>query len=75
MLRTWVGVPQKMIVRYDPRNLSRIYLLEPDGRYYDLRYRDLRRPPITLWEQRLALKRLQEEGRAHVDEEGDLPND
>lgn len=68
VLRSWVAVPQKMIVRYDPRNLSRIYLLGPDGRYYDIPYRDVRRPPITLWEQRLALKRLREEGRSHVDE-------
>ena len=68
VLRTWVGVPEKMIVRYDPRNLSRIYLLGPDGRYYDIPYRDVGRPPITLWEQRLALKRLREEGRSHVDE-------
>ena len=57
-----------MIVRYDPRDLSRIYLLAPDGHYYDLNYRDLRRPPITLWEHRLALKRLREEGRANIDE-------
>jgi putative transposase len=68
ILRAWVGVPEKMIVRYDPRNLSRIYLLGPDGRYYDIPYRDVRRPTITLWEQRLALKRLREEGRSHVDE-------
>ena len=26
------------------------------------------RPPISLWEHRLALKRLREEGRAQVDE-------
>ena len=57
-----------MIVRYDPRDLSRIYLLGPDGRYYDIPYRDLGRPPVTLWEQRLALKRLREEGHSHVDE-------
>jgi len=68
VLRSWVGVPEKMIVRYDPRNLSRVYLLGPDGRYYDIPYRDLRRPPITLWEQRLAMKRLHEEGHSHVDE-------
>lgn len=67
-LSVWIGRPQKMIVRYDPRDLSRIYLLAPDGEYYDLSYRDLSRPPITLWEQRLALQRLREEGCAHVDE-------
>ena len=58
-----------MIVRYDPRDLSRIYLLAPDGQYYDVSYRDLRRPPISLWEHDLALKRLRDEGRARVDEE------
>ena len=68
VLRAWIGERQKMIVRYDPRDLSRIYLLAPDGNYYDLAYRDLSRPPITLWEQRLALKRLREAGALHIDE-------
>ncbi len=68
VLSTWIGHPEPMIVRYDPRDLSRIYLLGPDGTYYDLAYRDLRRPPISLWEHRLALKRLREDGRAMVDE-------
>ena len=68
VLRVWIGNPELMIVRYDPRDLSRIYLLGPDGVYYDLSYRDLRRPPISLWEHRLALKRLREAGRATVDE-------
>jgi len=68
VLRAWIGERQKMIVRYDPRDLSRIYLLAPDGSYYDLPYRDLSRPPISLWEQRLALKRLREAGALHIDE-------
>jgi putative transposase len=69
VLRTWIGERERMIVRYDPRDLSRIYLLAPDGRYYDLSYSDLRRRPISLWEHRLALKRLRQEGRTEVDEE------
>ncbi len=69
VLRTMIGERDKMVVRYDPRDLSRIYLLAPDGRYYDLSYADLRRPPISLWEHRLALKRLREEGRDQVDED------
>ncbi|MBS7697482.1 Mu transposase C-terminal domain-containing protein [Chelatococcus sp. YT9] len=69
VLGTWIGHPEQMIVRYDPRDLSRIYLLGPDGTYYNLSYRDLRRPPISLWEHRLALKRLRDEGRSLVDEE------
>ncbi len=68
VLSTWIGETAPMIVRYDPRDLSRIYLLGPDGIYYDLAYRDLRRPPISLWEHRLALKRLREEGRSLVNE-------
>ncbi len=68
VLSTWIGHPEPMIIRYDPRDLSRIYLLGPDGTYYDLSYRDLRRPPISLWEHRLALKRLRDDGRALVDE-------
>jgi len=68
VLKTWLGEPQKRIIRYDPRDLSRIYLLGPDHTYYDLSYRDLRHPSISLWEQRLALKRLRDEGSAHVDE-------
>ncbi len=69
VLRTWIGEREQMIVRYDPRDLSRVHLLAPDGRYYDLSYSDLRRPAISLWEHRLALKRLREEGRAEIDEE------
>ena len=70
ILTGWVGDRDRMVVRYDPRDLSRIYLLAPDGQYYDLSYRDIRRPPISLWEHRLALKRIRAEGRAHVDEPG-----
>ena len=50
ILRAWIGEPKKALVRYDPRDLSRLYLLAPDGQYYDLHYRNLRRPPISLWE-------------------------
>jgi putative transposase len=69
VLRTLIGEREKMIVRYDPRDLSRVHLLAPDGNYYDLAYHDLRRPPISLWEHRLALKRLREAGRAAINEE------
>jgi putative transposase len=68
VLRSWIGEKERMIVRYDPRDLSRIYLLAPDGQYYDVNYRRLGHPPISLWEHRLALKRLRDEGRLHVDE-------
>jgi len=69
VLRTWIDERERMIVRYDPRDLSRVHLLAPDGRYYDLSYRDLRRPAISLWEHRLALTRLRDEGRAEINED------
>ena len=68
VLSTWIGEHQKMIVRYDPRDLSRIYLLAPDGVYYNLPYRDLYRPAISLYERRAALRRLREQGQRAVDE-------
>jgi putative transposase len=69
VLTTWIGERERMIVRYDPRDLSRVHLLGPDGRYYDLNYRDLRRPPISLWEQRMALKRVREEAHLAINED------
>lgn len=68
VLRTLVGGPEQLLVRYDPRDLGRVYVQVPDGAYYDVPYADLRRPAISLWEHRLALKRLREEGRGAVDE-------
>lgn len=68
VLRTWIGEPEKMVVRYDPRDLSRIFLMGPDGQYYDLSYRNLRHPSITLWEHRLAVKKLRDEGKNDHDE-------
>lgn len=69
VLSAWIGEKERRIVRYDPRDLSRIYLLGPDGQYYDLSYRRLGQPPISLWEHRLARKRLREDGRRHFDED------
>ena len=67
-LRTWVGTKERRIVRYDPRDLSRIHILAPDGQYYEVGYRDVRRAPVSLWEHRRALKALRDEGRGQVDE-------
>jgi putative transposase len=59
---------QAALIKYDPRNLSRVYYFEASGRYWPIPYRDLGRPPVSLWEQRAALKQLREEGRRLVDE-------
>ncbi|WP_213981574.1 Mu transposase C-terminal domain-containing protein [Sphingomonas sp. dw_22] len=68
VLATWIGERMRMPVKYDPRNLSRIFLQAPDGQHWPIPYADLGRPPITLWEHRQAMMRLREEGRAAVNE-------
>ena len=56
-------------VRRDPRDISRIWALDPDGdTYVEVPYRTLSRPPISVWEQQAAVARLREQGRAEVDE-------
>ena len=59
---------QPQVVKYDPRNLSRIYLRDDAGHYWPIPYRDLALPPISLWEHREAMKRLMQAGRRAVDE-------
>jgi putative transposase len=69
LLPAWSGRLQKMVIRYDPRDLSRIYLCTPSGDYCDLSYRDLRRIPISLREHQLALEHLRRVKHPHLDEE------
>ena len=59
---------EPQIVKYDPRNLSRIYLRDGTGHYWPIPYRDLALPPISLLEHREAMKRLKHDGRRTVDE-------
>jgi putative transposase len=69
ILSAWVGeLDQPMPVKYDPRDLSRVFLRAPDGKHWPIRYRDLGRPRITLWEHREATRTLRERGRRAVDE-------
>ncbi|WP_205119487.1 Mu transposase C-terminal domain-containing protein [Paramagnetospirillum kuznetsovii] len=69
VLTVWAGqTKQRMVVKYDPRDLSRMLLLDPEGHYWPIPYRDLRRPRITLWEHNRATEALHQRGRAAVDE-------
>ena len=56
-----------MDIRYDPRNLSRIFLRHEDGTFWAIPYADLGWPPVSLWEQRAARARLSKKGRGEVD--------
>src|SRR3984957_11462465 len=57
-----------VLVKYDPRDLSRVYFRDDDGEYWEIPYRDLGLPPIALWEHDAATRQLQAEGRRAVDE-------
>ncbi|MDH4474117.1 MAG: Mu transposase C-terminal domain-containing protein [Fluviicola sp.] len=49
------------IFKRDPRDISKIYFLdEKEARYAEVPYADMRRPPMSIWEHRAALKRVQE---------------
>lgn len=71
-LRPWIQLrnqPGRLLIRRDPRDLSRIFVLDAESNcYLEVPYRTLSRPSITLWEHKLARKRLREQRRAAVDE-------
>ncbi len=70
LLPTWAAQDVgRLPVKYDPRDLSKVWLRLPDGQYAELRYKDPSRPPITLWEQRAAAAVTRENGRRSVNEE------
>lgn len=71
-LKPWIARRDrldKFVIRRDPRDISRVWVLDPDGHHYvEVPYRTLSHPPVTLWEHRQALARLRQQGRDQVDE-------
>lgn len=72
-LKPWIARrdrQDRFLIRRDPRDISRIWVLDPDGgSYLPVPYRTLSHPAVSVWEHRAAVERLREEGRAQVDEE------
>ncbi len=65
----WIGRgDDKLVVKYDPRDLARVFVRLGEG-YVAAPTRNLLRPAITLWEQRAAMRALRARGRREVDEE------
>lgn len=58
----------KLQVRYDPRDLSCIYVKRPDGGIVEAHYKNLALEPISLWEHQRARKRLGAQRRHEVNE-------
>lgn len=72
-LKPWIARRDRLdrfVIRRDPRDISRIWVLDPAGQFYvEVPYRTLSYPPVSLWEQQAAAARLREQGRAQVDEQ------
>lgn len=71
-LKPWISRRDTLgpfLIRRDPRDISRIWVLEPDGHaYLEVPYRTMANPAVSLWEHRHALARLHDRGIAQVDE-------
>ncbi len=61
-------VKQKLAVRYDPRDLSHVFVRRGNGHFVEARYRNLAYPPISVWERNAAVRQLNAQGRREVDE-------
>ena len=54
---------KEMLVKYDPRDLSRIFVLRPSGHFIEARYGDITLPAISLQEAQSASRALAAKGR------------
>ncbi len=64
----WREMRRRVTVRYHPEDLSRVFVSADGKTYIEATYADLRRPKISLWEQRLARKALRASGNPDVSE-------
>ncbi len=60
---------EKRPIKYNPLNLSAVYVELSDNEHLTVPLRDRRRPAITKFEHDLAVKALRERGRQAVDEQ------
>jgi len=60
---------RKYRVKYHPCDMSSVFVELPGGDgHIRLPYADLSKPPVSLWEHRIAVRALREQGRQTVDE-------
>jgi putative transposase len=59
----------KILVKFDPRDLSTIYYQDELGSYWAIPYSDLGAPPISLWEHRAAESALRAQGKHSFDQD------
>lgn len=63
------GLARSHCFRYDPRNISVLFFMDPGTKtYVRIPYADLSHPAISEWERRAAVSELQKQGRAEIEE-------
>jgi putative transposase len=67
-LPTFVRHDEPLTIRYDPRDMSKIFVKAPDQSYAEIPYADMRCPPISLWEIRAARRLLAKQGNTQVNQ-------
>ena len=69
ILSLWAGrLDRPLLIAYDPRDLSSVFVNGLDGSFWPIRLADLTRPAIALFEHRQARAELSARGLAAVDE-------
>jgi len=58
---------RRLLVKYDPRDMSRIFIRRPSGNFVEARYADVTLPSVTLREALTARRALLAQGRREVD--------
>jgi len=64
-----VGRGAEVTIKYDPRDMSRIFVRQPDGHFIEARYRNLAFPHASWWEWKHAKDRLRKQGKRDLSEE------
>lgn len=64
----WCATKQKVITRFHPEDLSKIFVSVDGKQYLEVTFADLRRERVSSWEQRSALRHLRAQGQRYVSE-------
>lgn len=59
-------VKRKFIFKYDPRNITHVYFLDPDNNYHWIPCKNIGYTDVSLWEYRQALAKVKLKGKEYV---------
>lgn len=69
-LKRWVGTKKKYRVKYDTRNVSRVYVEVRRGEYIDVPYSDMSLPALPLFELKARRQRMRRRHKENFDTDG-----